>query len=46
MASNYNSRPRSPEVIVDKDKSFVVRPREKLEDLWHGEDVKLPEIDA
>lgn len=42
MASNYNSRPRSPEVMVDGDKFYIVRPREQLEDLWRGEDVDLP----
>ncbi len=34
MASNYNSRPRAAEVMVDGDQTFVVRAREKTEDLF------------
>jgi diaminopimelate decarboxylase len=37
MASNYNSRCKPVEVMVDKNKVFVVRQRETLEDLWRGE---------
>lgn len=37
MSSNYNSRPRVAEVMVDGDKFFVVRERESYEDLWRGE---------
>ena len=37
MASNYNSRPRPPELLVRGDAWRVVRPRESLEDLWRGE---------
>ena len=37
MASNYNSRPRPPEVMVDGDSWSVLRPRERFEDLWRGE---------
>ncbi|MBY5939528.1 diaminopimelate decarboxylase [Halomonas sp. DP5N14-9] len=37
MASNYNSRPRPAEVLVDGDGYQVVRRRETLEDLWAGE---------
>ena len=37
MSSTYNARPRPPEVMVDGDKYFVARAREKLEDLWKGE---------
>ncbi len=37
MASNYNSRPRAAEVMVDGDRAFVVRERERIEDLWRGE---------
>ncbi len=37
MASNYNSRCRPPEIMVDKTKTMVVRAREKLKDLWKGE---------
>ncbi|WP_153914180.1 diaminopimelate decarboxylase [Shewanella sp. TC10] len=37
MASNYNSRPKPAEVMVDKDQNQVIREREKLEQLWQGE---------
>jgi diaminopimelate decarboxylase len=37
MASNYNSRPRPAEVMIDVDSFELVRSREKLEDLWRGE---------
>jgi diaminopimelate decarboxylase len=37
MASNYNSRPRPAEVMVDGDAWRVVRERERIEDLWRGE---------
>jgi len=39
MASNYNSRPRPPEVLVDGNSWQVVRPRESLDDLWRGEEI-------
>lgn len=42
MGSNYNSRPRVAEVMVDNDHFQVVRERETMEDLWRGESV-LPE---
>jgi diaminopimelate decarboxylase len=37
MASNYNSRPRPAEVMVDGERLHVVRRRERLQDLWAGE---------
>lgn len=37
MASNYNSRPRAPEILVDGDDSTVVRERETIESLFIGE---------
>ncbi|MCP3144301.1 diaminopimelate decarboxylase [Pyxidicoccus xibeiensis] len=37
MASNYNSRPRPAEVMVDGEAWRVVRERERVEDLWRGE---------
>lgn len=37
MASNYNTRPRAAEVMVDGDKAYLVREREKLPQLWQGE---------
>jgi diaminopimelate decarboxylase len=39
MASNYNSRPRPPEVVVDGGKWWVARPRESAEDLFRAEKV-------
>ncbi|MCF6338579.1 MAG: diaminopimelate decarboxylase [Gammaproteobacteria bacterium] len=42
MSSNYNSRPRVAEVMVDGDQYTVVRKRETLEDLWRGETI-LPD---
>ncbi len=37
MASNYNSHPKPPEVLVDGDQYYIVRKRESLDDLIHGE---------
>ncbi len=37
MASNYNTRPRAAEVLVDGDTWQIVRPREKVEDLFASE---------
>ncbi len=37
MASNYNSRTRAAEVIVDGDKHYCVRQREVFDDLIQGE---------
>jgi len=37
MSSNYNSRGRPPEVMVDGDKTYLVRSRETFADLVRGE---------
>jgi len=37
MSSNYNSRPRAAEVMVDGDEAHLIRAREQLADLWNGE---------
>jgi diaminopimelate decarboxylase len=37
MSSNYNSRPRVPEIMVDGDQIHLVRARETIEDLVRGE---------
>jgi diaminopimelate decarboxylase len=37
MSSNYNSRPRAVEVIVDGEVSHLIRARETVEQLWAGE---------
>ncbi len=42
MSSNYNSRPRAPEILVDGDNFHVVRKRESFEDLISGE--TIPEV--
>jgi len=39
MASNYNSRPRPAEVVVDGDRWWVARPREAVADLFSSERV-------
>lgn len=39
MASNYNSRGRAAEIMVDGDKHYVIRERETIEDLVRGETV-------
>jgi len=45
MTSNYNSRPRPAEVLVDGGAFAVIRERERLQDLWHGELEALAEIE-
>lgn len=42
MASNYNTRPRPAEVMVDDNQAYLVRERETLNDLMRGEQL-LPE---
>ncbi|MBK1710442.1 MULTISPECIES: diaminopimelate decarboxylase [Marichromatium] len=37
MSSNYNSRPRAAEVMVDGDQAHLVRERESIESLFAGE---------
>lgn len=39
MSSNYNSRPRVPEVLVHEGQYHVIRSRESYEDLVRGEQV-------
>jgi diaminopimelate decarboxylase len=41
MSSNYNTRPRAAEVVVDGDKAHLVHARERIEDLFAGE-ARLP----
>jgi diaminopimelate decarboxylase len=41
MASNYNSHPKPPEILVDGDQYHVVRARESFEDLIRGETIPL-----
>jgi diaminopimelate decarboxylase len=42
MSSNYNTRPRAAEVMVDGSHYHVIRERETLSDLWREESI-LPE---
>ena len=39
MSSNYNSRPRIPEILVRDDRWYVIRKRENCEDLVRGEEI-------
>jgi len=41
MGSQYNSRPRPPEVLVHGQKWTVIRERETLEDLVRGEHIPV-----
>ncbi|MDG1066627.1 MAG: diaminopimelate decarboxylase [Luminiphilus sp.] len=43
MASNYNTRPRSAEVMVDGGSSHLIRAPESLETLW-ADECLLPEV--
>ena len=42
MSSNYNSRPRAPEVMVDGDQVHLIRERERVADLFAGESCLPP----
>ena len=37
MSSNYNSRPRAAEVLVNGTDAHVIRKRERVEELWANE---------
>ena len=39
MSSNYNSRPRTAEVLVDGNKAHLIRRRESLSELWALESI-------
>lgn len=41
MSSNYNTRPRAAEILVDGSKIHLIRSRERVEDLYAGES-RLP----
>ena len=43
MSSNYNTRPRAAEVMVDADRFHVVRERERVRDLFAGESLLPPD---
>ena len=42
MSSNYNSRRRAAEVLVDGEQTHLVREREQWQDLWQGEHLLPP----
>lgn len=42
MASNYNSRPRAAEVMVSGEHDWLIRERERMADLLHGERLLPP----
>lgn len=44
MASNYNSRPRPPEVLVSGENATLIRERERFDDIVRGEHL-LPQED-
>jgi len=39
QSSNYNSRPRAPEILVDRGRAHLVRERERVAQLYAGESV-------
>ena len=43
MSSNYNTRPRAAEVLVDGNRQHLVRQRESISELFAGESL-LPEV--
>ena len=42
MSSNYNSRPLLPEILVDGKRVHLIRKRQTLDDLIHGEAIPQP----
>jgi diaminopimelate decarboxylase len=42
MSSNYNSRPRPAEIMVDNDQVYLIRSRETLDQLWQNEKTVSP----
>ncbi len=36
LASNYNSRPRPMEILVDRESALVINPRQRLDSLWEN----------
>jgi diaminopimelate decarboxylase len=44
MSSNYNSRPRAPEIMIDNGLTYLVRARETMADLLRGEQL-LPDTE-
>jgi len=46
MASNYNTRGRPPEILVDGERDYVIRDRESFADLIHNEHLLPGEINV
>ena len=46
MSSNYNTRPRAAEVMVDGDRSYVIRERETVDELMAQGEIFNPELRA
>ena len=44
MASNYNSRVRPAEVLIDNGQDYLIRRRETIEDLWATEIILQKEL--
>ncbi len=44
MSSNYNTRPRAPELLIDEDRAYVIRERETVEELFANERT-IPSLD-
>ena len=44
MASNYNSRGRAAEILVDGSQAYVIRQRETIEDQMRGERLPYPTV--
>ncbi|MDH5736521.1 MAG: diaminopimelate decarboxylase, partial [Gammaproteobacteria bacterium] len=42
MSSNYNTRPKAVEIMIDADRAYVIHPRESLDDLLKSE-ILLPD---
>ena len=40
MASNYNSRPKACEILIDGNQSKIIRQRETLDDLLEKEKIE------
>ena len=46
MSSNYNSRPRPAEVLVDGEKTYLIRSRETIADLFSSESIIQQLVDS
>ena len=44
MSSNYNSRPRAVEIMVDGNRAYIVRARETIEQMMFGESALVGDV--